>query len=61
MAHELAHRMSVAPQEDEANFLAFLACRANRDRRVVYSGYFMPTATASTPCTTPTTRRGARW
>ena len=40
MAHEAAHRLTVAP-EDEANFVAFLACRANSDRRVAYSGYFM--------------------
>ncbi len=40
MAHEMAHRLTVAP-EDEANFIAFLACRANEDRRVAYSGYFM--------------------
>lgn len=40
MAHEAAHRLAVAP-EDEANFVAFLACRANSDRRVAYSGYFM--------------------
>ena len=40
MAHETAHRLAIAP-EDEANFIAFLACRANTDRRVSYSGYFM--------------------
>lgn len=40
MAHETAHRLAIAP-EDEANFIAFLACRANTDRRVAYSGYFM--------------------
>ena len=40
MAHEMAHRLMIAP-EDEANFSAFLACRANADRRVRYSGYFM--------------------
>ncbi|MDD6877867.1 MAG: DUF3810 domain-containing protein, partial [Clostridiaceae bacterium] len=40
MAHEMAHRLMIAP-EDEANFSAFLACRANSDRRVRYSGYFM--------------------
>ena len=40
MAHEMAHRLMIAP-EDEANFSAFLACRANMDRRVRYSGYFM--------------------
>ncbi len=40
MAHETAHRLAIAP-ESEANFVAFLACRANTDRRVVYSGYFM--------------------
>ena len=40
MAHETAHRLAIAP-EDEANFIAFLSCRANTDRRVAYSGYFM--------------------
>lgn len=40
MAHETAHRLSIA-REDEANFIAFLSCRANNDRRVAYSGYFM--------------------
>ncbi len=40
MAHEMAHRLMIAP-EDEANFSAFLACRANSDRRVRYSAYFM--------------------
>lgn len=40
MAHETAHRLSIAP-EDEANFIAFMSCRANTDRRVAYSGYFM--------------------
>jgi len=40
MAHEMAHRLMIAP-EDEANFVAFVACRANSDRRVRYSAYFM--------------------
>lgn len=40
MAHEMAHRLMIAP-EDEANFSAFLACRAHSDRRVRYSAYFM--------------------
>lgn len=40
MAHEMSHRLSIAP-EDEANFLAFLVCRESSDRRANYSGYFM--------------------
>jgi len=40
MAHEMAHRLGVAP-EDEANFIAYLACRENPDRRAKYSAYFM--------------------
>jgi len=40
MAHEMSHRLSIAP-EGEANFLAFVVCRASADRRVNYSGYFM--------------------
>lgn len=40
MAHEMSHRLSIAP-EDEANFVAFLVCRESSDRRANYSGYFM--------------------
>ena len=40
MAHEVAHRLGVAP-EDEANFSAYMACKAHSDRRVKYAGYFM--------------------
>jgi len=40
MAHETAHRLSIAP-EDEANFVAYLVCRDDEDRRVRYSAYFM--------------------
>ncbi len=40
MAHEMAHRSGIAP-EDEANFIAYLACRENPDRRAKYSAYFM--------------------
>ncbi|MBR6747622.1 MAG: DUF3810 domain-containing protein [Clostridia bacterium] len=40
MAHEMAHRLTIA-REEEANFLAFLSCRANSDRRIQYSGYYM--------------------
>ena len=40
MCHEMAHRMSIA-KEDDANFAGFLACEANEDVRFRYSGYFM--------------------
>lgn len=40
MAHEMAHRMSIAPERD-ANFAAFLACTANFDPQFQYSGYLM--------------------
>ncbi len=40
MAHEMAHRMSIAPERD-ANFAAFLACSANSDPQFQYSGYLM--------------------
>lgn len=40
MAHEMAHRMCIAPERD-ANFAAFLACAANSDARFRYSGYLM--------------------
>lgn len=40
MAHEMAHRMSIAPERD-ANFAAFLACTANSDPQFQYSGYLM--------------------
>ena len=39
MAHEMSHRLSIA-RENEANFMAFLVCRASTDRRANYSGYF---------------------
>lgn len=39
MCHELAHRMGVTA-EDEANFCAFLACRANDSAEFRYSGYY---------------------
>lgn len=39
MCHELAHRLTVAP-EDEANFCAFLACRENEDPAFRYSGWY---------------------
>mgnify|MGYP002771367955 CR=1 FL=1 len=39
MCHELAHRLTVAP-EDEANFCAFLACRENEDPAFQYSGWY---------------------
>lgn len=40
MCHEMAHRMSIAVERD-ANFAAFLACRANEDVNFQYSAYFM--------------------
>ena len=40
MCHEMAHRMCIAPERD-ANFAAFLACRAHEDLSFRYSGYFM--------------------
>lgn len=38
MAHELAHSFGVAP-ENEANFAAYLACRASGDPYARYAGY----------------------
>lgn len=40
MCHEMAHRMSIATERD-ANFAAFLACRANSSPEFQYSAYFM--------------------
>ena len=40
MAHEMAHRMCIAPERD-ANFAAFLACSVHPDEEFQYSGYFM--------------------
>ncbi len=40
MAHEMAHRMCIAPERD-ANFAAFLACSVHPDPEFQYSGYFM--------------------
>ena len=40
MCHEMAHRMSIA-QEQDANFAAFMACDANESVEFRYSGYFM--------------------
>ncbi len=37
-AHETAHYLGWA-QEDEANFVAFLACTASSDADIAYSGY----------------------
>lgn len=39
MCHELAHRLTVAP-ENEANFCAFLACQANENAAFQYSGWY---------------------
>ena len=40
MCHEMAHRMCIAVERD-ANFAAFLACRANSSKEFQYSAYFM--------------------
>ena len=40
MCHEMAHRMCIAPERD-ANLTGFLACDANSDPILRYSGYFM--------------------
>ena len=40
MCHEMAHRMCIA-LEDDANFAAFLSCRANGDPQFLYSAYYM--------------------
>ena len=40
MCHEMAHRMSIATERD-ANFAAYLACRANSSLEFQYSAYFM--------------------
>lgn len=39
ICHELGHSLAVA-REDEANYLAFLACRASDDEFFRYSGYY---------------------
>ena len=39
MCHEIGHRMAVAA-EDEANFCAYLACRAHPDFQFRYSGAY---------------------
>ena len=40
MCHEMSHRMCIAVERD-ANFAAFLACRANSSMEFQYSAYFM--------------------
>ena len=40
MAHELAHRMCIASEQD-ANFAAFLACSVHASTEIQYSAYFM--------------------
>lgn len=37
-AHELAHQRGIA-REDEANFMAFLACTASKNTYIRYAGY----------------------
>ncbi len=39
MAHEAAHRLGIASEQD-ANFAAFLACMSSDDDRFLYSGYY---------------------
>ena len=39
ICHELGHSLAVA-REDEANYLAFLACRASQNDLFRYSGYY---------------------
>lgn len=39
VCHEMGHSLAVA-REDEANYLAFLACRASEDTLFRYSGYY---------------------
>ncbi len=55
MAHEMAHRMCIAPERD-ANFAAFLACSVHSDMEFQYSGYFM----AYRYCYTALSRVGAQ-
>ncbi|HIT34252.1 MAG TPA: DUF3810 domain-containing protein [Candidatus Faecousia intestinigallinarum] len=40
ICHEMSHRNAIAIERD-ANFAAFLACRANESVEFQYSGYFM--------------------
>ncbi len=40
MCHEMAHRMSIA-RDDDANLAAFLACMANESPEFQYSGCYM--------------------
>ena len=40
MAHELAHQCGFM-REDEANFIAYLACRQSDDALMRYSGYVL--------------------
>lgn len=40
LCHEMAHQRGYA-REDEANFIAFIACRHHRDGDFRYSGYLM--------------------
>lgn len=39
LCHEMAHRLCVAP-ENEANYVAFIACCASDDPAFLYSGYY---------------------
>lgn len=40
MCHEMAHQRGFA-REDEANFIAYLTCKAHTDTDFQYSGYFL--------------------
>ncbi len=40
ICHEMAHQRAIA-REDEANFIAFLACMNTSDPYFIYSGYYM--------------------
>lgn len=40
MAHELAHQSGFM-HEDEANFIAYLACKQQDDPMILYSGFFL--------------------
>ena len=40
MCHEMAHRMSIASEQD-ANFAAYLACSVNPNPEIQYAGAFM--------------------
>ncbi len=59
MCHELSH-LSGYMREDEANFIAFLACIRSDDADFRYSGAFLAMVNASNALTAPITRFGSR-